>query len=74
MSKTKEKIVAWIPSVCAAVKYACSKPDNWDSMNGDQKLEYFEQHMKYDNDKQIKTDYDPDWYEAIDPNIDFDEE
>lgn len=74
MKKANSTITAWLHPYRAKVKYSCPKPANWDEMDGDAKLEYFDQHKEYTGTYEMDEEADPDWYDGIDPDVDFKEE
>lgn len=68
---SKKMLVAWLKPDGARLKFACKAPKDWEKMDGDDRLTYFEKHKRYAGEARISTDADSDWYEAIDPDVDF---
>ena len=67
-------ITAWVTPDTAKVKYECFKPDNWDELDDDAKIEYFDENMFASPTSSFDIGGpDPDWYEDFDVS-DFKEE
>jgi len=65
-------IIACMP-IDGTIVCKCIKPSNWDELTSDQKLEYFADNYK--ETKDIHNDgITHNWYDYIDPDVDFNEE